>query len=1163
MSLGFVRLRTGRLDPLIALAAAALAAVSGVAQVSSSRLQGTAQDESGAVVPGAIVAVVNVKTQARAQTASDAEGNFIFPSLAPGEYTLSVEAPGFRKAVRQGVVLGVGDTVSETVKLEVGSVTEQVVVEANAVRVQTTDAQVARAITLRDIENLPQLGRGPITLAVFSAGAQIDPSDVSYTRINGTRQGSSNATLDGVAVNDPVAPRLGLSMTPNTTDTVEEFRVVTNGGKAEYGRNAGGQIQMVTRSGTNAFHSGAWDYLRNTRLNANNFFSNQSGQSRPKYIRNIFGGRLEGPVRKDRTFFFGSYEGNRTRQEVVRNRTVLTPEAKQGIFRWRANPSSPAQSYDVVRNDPKRKGIDPAVKSMLNILPDPNNYDTGDGLVVAGFRFNAPANSFNDQFTIKVDHQVSSGHRIFYRHSWMRTYSIDTTNSAEARFPGGENGRQGGHRAGWAFGSDWMLTNTTANELRVGGQETNRDFLRARLHEPMLVTNLYTNPIANPTQYAQGRHLPYTEITDNLSRIAGRHTIKTGVNVRLTTQDAWREDYAWPAVYLSRSYGNAPPASTGPSGMPTTERIRFENYYNHVLGRVSDVLQRYYSDLSTYKPAGSGRERTFKFREFSLFLQDDWKVNRRLTLNLGLRYEFMGVPFEKSGLQGRLDKGAEMNYANRMTDLAVVKGGSYYNSDRNNFAPRAGFAWDLAGDGKTAVRGSWGVFYDRLINATLTPVDSMPGFQTDVRQYPNQTGADFRFSEGLPALPQPSAVSLQIPVNRQTSVMVMKPDLRTGYVLHTNLNVQREILRNTVIEAGYVGTRGIKLFMQNNLNQLRIYEDFLDAFRQLQAFRSSGAPVPAANTLVRLFGTPAAAISAINATTLDSGSVGLAANNLDATATNYNRYAAAGLPATYLRSYPQFSNAYLGTNDGRSYYNSFQLSLRRDAGALRFNVNYTFSKSIDNWANEGNGTNAASVIDWFNLRLNRGLSGFDKTHSLNSSYIYTLPVGRGRALLGATSGWVDSLLGGWDVGVLHIWQSGTVFSVSSGRATGPNQGANTWADYSGDRGIGKLEKRGDGVYLFTEAEKARLTFPAAGTIGTSGRNAFRGPRFFNVDATLSKRFRMTESAGAVFRAEGYNLFNQARFGTPGASLATQASLGKFSGTIGGARIVQLALRFEF
>lgn len=241
----------------------------GWSQVSTSRLEGTVQDSTGSVVPGAAVEVLNVRTQVRVQTTSDAEGRFIFPSLPPSEHTLSVEAAGFRKAVRNALALTVGETVTEVIRLEIGSVNEVVTVEASTVRVQTADAQVGRAIMMRDIELLPQLGRDAVILAIFNPGVQIDTSDgTSYSRVNGTRQGSNNTTLDGIESNDMTAPRLGLSMTPSTTDTVEEFRVVTNGGKAEYGRNAGGQVQMITRSGTNRFHGGVWDYLRNTVLNA-------------------------------------------------------------------------------------------------------------------------------------------------------------------------------------------------------------------------------------------------------------------------------------------------------------------------------------------------------------------------------------------------------------------------------------------------------------------------------------------------------------------------------------------------------------------------------------------------------------------------------------------------------------------------------------------------------------------------------------------------------------------------------------------------------------------------------------------------------------------------------------------------------------------------------
>jgi hypothetical protein len=1130
------------------------------AQVSTSRLEGTIEDSTGSVVPGAKVEVVNTKTQIRQSVTADGQGRYIFVSLPPGEYNLTVEATGFRKAVRSALVLNVAQTVSETIKLEVGAITESVVVEANTVRVTTTDAQVGNTISLRDIDVLPVLGRGPIGLAVYNPGVQIDPSDSSYSRVNGTRQGSNNATLDGMEVNDPVAPRLGLTMTPMTNDTVEEFRIVTTGGKAEYGRSAGGQVQMITRSGTNEFHGKAWDYLRNTVLNANNFYNNQSGGTRPKFVQNQFGGSGDGPIRKDKTFFFGEYDGRRTRQEVVRNRTVPSTELKQGVYRWYTPGTTNLQTFDIFRNDPRSKGMDSVLKSLYAKYPTPNNTDLGDKLNSVGFRFNNPANSFNDQYTFKIDHQLTSNNRLFFRYSWMRTYSIDSINSADAAFPGEPQGQQGGHRWGWSAGSDWNLSPTMVNELRVGQQRTNSDFLRPRLHETMYVTNTFTDP-GQPTNFAQGRTVPMWQITDNLSKIYGKHTIKVGAQVRLVRQYGWREDYIWPTVYFSTSYAPVP-ASIGPSGssnIASADRTRFESMYNELLGRIGYVYGTFYSDLQNFLPEGKGRERNHRYNELGFFVQDDWKVNRRLTLNAGLRYDFFGVPYERDGLQGVADQAALMNSVYQSNNITIKKGGSFWNNDLNNFAPRLGFAYDLTGDGKTSIRGGTGVYYDRLINAALTAFDSLPGFSTGSYQYPNTTsGADVRVSDGVPALVKPAAPQLTVPVTRSNSISVPIPNLRTGYVAQFSLNVQREVFRNTVLELGYVGTRGIKLFMHQNVNQHRINDGFLAAFKELAALKASA---PSTNPLVRMFGSASTAVSAIGSSNLDNGIVGTAANTVD---TNYySRYGNAGLNDFYLKNYPQFTQAYLGTNNGRSYYNSMQISVRRQTGALKFSLNYTFSKSMDNWANEGNGTSNGSAMDWFNLALNRGRSDFDHTHSFNGTLSYRLPFGRGRQFLSGAPRIVDALLGGWDVGLLPTWQSGSVFSVSSGRAIGPNNGASAWATYNGDRSIGKLERRGDGVYFFSDDQKSKFGFPEAGTVGTAGRNTFRGPRFFNADISILKRFRVTEKSSVQYRAEAYNLSNTPNWSTPAATLTTFQSVGKFSGTVGSARVMQMALRFEF
>lgn len=1131
------------------------------AQVSTARLEGTVMDESGAVIPGATVTAVNNRTQTSAATQTDQYGRFVFASLPNSTYTLTVEAKGFRKAQLTNIELNASATVNEIIRLEVGSVTETVTVEAASERVNTSDAQLSRSITLRDIDTLPQLARSPMALVVFQPGLSINPGDVSFSRVNGARQGSNNTKLDGIDANDAVVPRLGLSLTAVNTDSIEEMRIVTNGGKAEYGRNAGGQIEMITRSGTNRWSGNAFDYLRNTKLNANPFFSNSAGVARPKFIQNIFGGSLGGPIRRDRTFIFGNYQGRRTAQEVVRNRNVLTPEAKRGLFRWRPPGSQTVESFDIVRNDPRGKGIDPQVSEILKLLPDPNNFDIGDGLNTAGFRFNNPSGSHEDQFTIKADHHLWSGHRIFYRHSWQRNSFIDALNNADARYPGMVHGTQGGTRWGYSIGSDWSIRPNLINELRVGYQSASVDFLRPhRPKGPVIVSNLYFTPYF--TGFAQGRNSPVIDVADNLSWVRGRHTFKGGITMRRVLQYGYNDAGIYPNINLARASGNIPPANVGPSAnISSADRQRFEDLYNDLLGRISSITTTFYSNLESFQPAGTGRIRNTIFRDWGVFFQDDWKVLPNLTLNLGLRWELMGSPRERDGFQGSVDKAEQVNAAAQIADFAVRRSPQWYHVDKNNFAPRFGFAWDPFGNGKTAIRGGYGIFYDRIIGATASLVDgNTPGFSQVVNTFPNAAaGSDVRVSDNPPLPAQPARPILVQPLTRQTSIVVFMPKLATGYMQHFDFNIQRELFRNTVIDVGYVGTVGTKLFTWLDLNQPRIYGDFLQAFQEIENFRANRVNPSPSNTLVRLFGSAQAAINAIGASTFQNGAVGTAADTVDRN--NFQRYAAAGLNDFYLRNFPQYNQFLLGTNNGNSAYHSLQLSLRRQTGALKFIANYTFSRLLDNTSVDGNGFTAPT--DNFNLALDWARGSFDRPHAFNGSFIYELPIGVGKRFGGGMPAWLNRVVGGWELGSLLIWQSGSVFTVTSGRRTTGSTAA-TRANYTGDRRIGRIQRQDSGVVYFTSEQIARFSFPNAGEIGTAGRNTFRGPRFFNTDLSVVKRIPLLwEKHMITFRAEMYNLFNNANFDNPAASLLTPQTFGRISATVGNARIMQMALRYDF
>lgn len=1135
-------------------------------QTSSARIEGIVTDSTGAAIAGAKLTAVNIRTQVTATVESSKDGNYTFASLPPGLYNITAEASGFRKDVVANLELNVATTWTQNFKMEVGSVTESVTVEASEVKVQTSDAQISRVVNMKEIDTLPQLARNPLALINFTPGISGATPNDSFARVNGLRQGANNLKLDGIDVNDAVTSRLGLSLTAFNTDSIQEFRVITNSAKAEYGRNAGAQIEVVTRQGTNQLHGGVFDYLRNTALNANNFFNNSAGTARPRFIQNIYGGNVGTKILKDKWFVFFNYQGRQTISDTVRTRTVYTAEARQGLFRWRTTAGGPIQSFNIFQNDPRGLGFDPTVKADIAVTPLPNTFDVGDGLNTGGYRWNVPSGSDEDQYTLRSDYNLTNTHRLFFRYSWQHNSSLDALNNAESGFPGRPSGTQGGDRVGFGIGSDWTLTPTLILETRFGKQEAVTAFLRpdrgtgpARTYSANI-----TDPIS--TLFGQGRVSPVYDLTTNATKLYGKHTIKGGFTFRNTLQTGYNDAGIYPTLTITTASGASVPTTIGPSGtavISSADRTRFENMYNDLLGRISNISTTFYSDLQTFFPAGTSRVRNTRFYDYGWFIQDDWKIRPNLTLNVGLRWDAFTSPREINNLQGQLTPANLINAVSRIENLTVQRTSQWYSNDYNNFAPRFGFAWDPFGNGKTSIRGSYGIFYDRIIGSASNSLDgATPGFSQAVTTFPNQLGtSDVRISDN-PALPTvPSAVATTLPANRSVATVAgFDPSLKTPYVHHISLTVQREIFPNTIIDVGYVGTRGVKLFNWLNINQPRIYGDFLTAFKELQAFQASGTPVSANNTLVRIYGTPAAAITGLGATNVQLGNAGTAADNLDSVTAAQGRYANAGVSNTYLRNFPQFQNVWLGGNFGRTNYDSLQVSFRRVAGSLRYTANYTFSKNIDNFSAEGNGF--TTPIDNFNLALNRGRADNDRPHIFNFTAVYTLPFGKGQRFAANIPGWANQVIGGWELGALGVWQSGTPLTLTSGRRTAAAN-INTWVNYSGDRNLGSVMRQGNGVVFFTPEEIARFSFPGAGEVGNAGRNAFRGPRLFNADLTLKKAFLITENHRVTFRAEAYNAFNNVNFNNPGASLTTPTSFGRISSTSTEARILQLALRYDF
>ncbi len=732
---------------------------------------------------------------------------------------------------------------------------------------------------------------------------------------------------------------------------------------------------------------------------------------------------------------------------------------------------------------------------------------------------------------------------------------------------------QGGKRWGVAGGFDWTISSTLVNELRYGHQSASTNFNRPeREPGPMVSFNTWTTPIL--TAFPQGRNSPVDEYTDNLTKIHGHHTFKFGGQFRDTKQYGFNDAGIYPNISLSTANGNIPAASVIPAGLTSTQLSTYEGMYNDLLGRISSVTETYYSNLTTFQAPGTPRVRNFLFHEYGFFAQDDWKIAPRLTLNLGMRWEFDPVPYEQNKQQGILTPQNVFNTAGEADNITVVPSTKWWANNYHSFAPRFGLAWDPFGDGKTAIRGGFGFFNDRIIGAATSSVDgATPAFSQAVTLFPNSAaGSDTRIGTSPPLPAQPASPALTPAATRQVALDLMNPNLKNGYVMQWNINIQRQIAKNTILDVGYVANRGVKLFFQTNLDQSYIYNNgFLSAFNQIAANLTTPSAIPTSNPIVGIYGSAAAAISGIGQSNFSQGQVGAAANTTDVN--HYTAYAGAGISEYYLRHFPQFSSVLLGNNDGRSEYNSLQVRLTRQFGAVRVTGNYTWSKSIDNdlsAATPGEVKEQRSFVaplDSFNEALDRGRSNFDIPQSFTLTSQYTLPIGKGHLIGGNMPKLANAFLGGWDLGGILILSSGSPFTVSSGRATGPSTAA-TWANYTGSRNIGGVTTTnngiGPGVYYFSPAQVANFSEPVAGDIGSAGRNTFRGPGYFDLDMSLVKKFEFMERKYITFRAEAYNLPNYVDFANPAVNLNNPAvSFGKISGVVNNPRILQLALRLDF
>ncbi len=1096
-------------------------------------LTGLISDQNKAVVAGATVTLLSNVASANRTAISDSNGAFDFQALLPGTYWIEVEANGFKKAIVRDIVVSVSLASQVNVQLEIGLAGESVTVTAAQEVINTASPSLTNVINTRQVVDLPLATRNPLELAGLQAGIAVDGTNVRGSSIAGLRQTATNVTQDGINAMDNFVKTSSLFAisTPSLNSTAE-FSITTGTVGSEQGRGVG-QVTLVTKSGTNEFHGG-WFYMnRNDATQANTFFNNALGTPRGRQNQHFFGFDIGGPIYaprfgeggpalwsgKDKATFFFAYEGFRDNFSVTRNRTVLTPEARQGTFRYTricgTNPACVAGTQTVnLLAIGNQNTLNPVTMGIINSTPLPNNTDVGDGFNTAGFRYNVNGVSNNDKYVGRYDHQLVENtmlgsHKLeFVLNYFKNILSPDTFNGLEAPFPGLVNSTQGGPR--------WLVTgalvsnfgSSVTNVFRVGKQWAPVGFLLEKNPtQPFIDFQGITDPFAGGNFQSQGRDTQVWQVSDNLSSSRGNHLIRAGGDYQQIYADTFNDVGTNPTIVLgtpAHNTGNISDASFPFSS--ATIRTSGRNTFANLVGNLSSAS----ATLNVTSPTsgfvqGATRSRLFRQRDLALYVQDQWRARSNLTLNFGVRWDYMGVPtipnglaiqltdprhiFGVSGFGNLFNPNAAAGAAPALGVLDFVSGDTgkgLYNNDWNNFAPFFGFAWSpefesgigkfiFGGPGRSSIRGGYSISYLRdgftVISNAMGVGATNPGL---IAVSANTTPTGVLTAAGV-ALP---AQTFQIPIGDRTnnltnpnnSLWTIDPNLRTPYVQQWSFGYEREIARDTAFEIRYSANHAIKLYRAVDFNEINIFEngflnEFLRAQSNLAINTANGQPNSFANLFPALGTVPLPIFSSFFATGVSNGNgfgnstfiSHLNNNNVGSIASTLafsNIYrasrelAANGIPANFFLANPNALGARFLTNDSMSNYHSLQVEVRRRLSAgLMFQADYTFAKALTD-APDAQGNNQSTLENFRtfrNKRLDYRRSNDDQTHRFVGNFLYDLPFGRGRQYLSGSNSFVNQVIGGWSLGGIVAWSVRPPFYITSGRTS-----FNNWPAGSAD-----------------------------------------------------------------------------------------------------------------
>jgi outer membrane receptor protein involved in Fe transport len=1093
------------------LAASVCFSSPGLAQQITGSIRGRVLDPSGAVVGGATVKAVQSETGLTRTVTSNALGAYLLVELPVGHYRIEAEAKGFQRFVQEGISLDVNQTATVTIHLAVGTSRQEIKVQENASPVETTVTSLGKTVSERDVLDLPLNGRNfsqlgllqpgvfPITPGLAEAGGSLRNGQ-AYS-VNGQRPESNNFLIDGADNFNGVDG--GFVIEP-PIDAIAEFRILTHTANAEFGHSTGSTTNIITKSGTNEFHGSLWEFLRNDAMDAKSFFAT----SVEPLKRNQFGGTFGGPIKKDKTFLFGYYEGLRNRQGETVSATVPTALERKGYF----SELCPEGFTNGFCNNPQHQlvnefsgqpfpnnqlpAIDAISQAILPFFPLPNQPALGPN----AFSTTQVLNQNNDQFGMRVDHYLSPDNVLNFRYMFTQGSTTDPLSTAGANVPGfpvGEGQRAQNFVAqethtfspsvvGVArfsflrnkFLYDEHLNHTTPASLGFQYQPS----LDEAIGPPFVQVSGYAS-VGDPISGPRNTYETAMDISGALTWIHGRHEMKFG-----------------------GGYGH--------DDINVLQGIATNGFFVFAPAPVNDAFASFLFGQPVFFLQGGGDlSRGLRGQNLYVYGQDTYKITSRLTLNAGLRYE---LPFPYTEIRNRQNlfvpgvqsvvfpaAPAGLLYPG---DPGVPRG--LIPTETKAFAPRIGLAWDPTGKAEWVVSAAYGIFYDPYYTGQggplQTPISAPPYLQTPQINFPD-------FADPFNG---------QNPFNQTfaqpMTLLTLDPNLRLPYAQDWNLNIQKAFGTDWIAEIGYVGTKGTKLprFIEGN---------------------------PAVFIPGEVNGSPISTENNVNQRRLYSGCTLAQPSPCN--------YASVGLIAGI----------------ANSNYNALEASLqKRFQHGLSFLASYTLSKSIDD-VSSFNITGSASqsvagendlAQNPFDLAAERGRSMFDARHRFVLSYEWSLPFWK------QPKNWYQYALGNWQVNGITTFMSGTPFTVYDSNDVALQGGAPEISGFSSQRPnlVGDPNSGPHTVNeWFNTSTFQEVTQP--GQFGNAGRNIVQGPGLQQWDFSAFKNIRIRETKALQFRGEFFNIFNHANFRLPNNDISSP-NFGKISEALPG-RLVQVALKFLF